>query len=1073
MIWCESRPPRASSRRCEALERRRLLSAGDPDPSFGDGGWVAVHDPAFVVPVASSANAVAFQPDGKVVVAGTANERLALARYNPDGSLDPAFDGDGIAMPTGEIAGGEVRAIAVQGDGSIVLAGMRAQRFFFARLRPDGSPDPGFDSDGSVTILNYGEGPVRSLVVQPDGKILGAGGEQDSLLVRLNPDGSLDRTFDGDGLIGGDLSGGVFTNYADYFTSVALGPGGSILLAGATRVDRFEGRSTFSVLRPDGSAVGGAVLDRPSGVELYNALTTLPDGRFLAAAARDSSLVLARFNADGTPDTTFGDAGRVRKSGGFEWGNVGHLYAARFMPDGRLVAVGEGSTFDGPRDQLGVLRFNPDGTLDTSFGGQGWVKTDVADAYDRGVDVAISPAGEIAAAAYGGFDIFEGGLSRFIAARYRADGQPESAFGTGGVVKTLFIIPTPVTVTAVGPAPGGKVVSAGTVETGGQVYVERRNADGTLDPTFGGGDGWEFLDIGSAQPAAVLARPDGSVLVSGTLFGTYLMLLRLNPDGTPDAMFGGGDGVGTAYGRYASAGDLAALPDGRVVVGGGVTTAQGVERFGLARFLPDGELDPSFGTAGTVMTHVSPGDATAGGVALAPDGGIVLAGFVREDHGSFFISLPTVLRYLPDGTPDPSFGASGQVVNNFVGGRGARLTDVLVQPDGKIVATGTFLPASGEPAGVSVEIGVARYLPDGSLDPSFDGDGWRIVDVGRPNAQGLRVARQPDGKLVVAGSGSDGVQQGVVLARLLEDGSLDPSFGDDGTAIVTYRGAYPSPRDITLALDGRILLTGLTPGGSVIGRFFGDAMTPPPATVVARHVFYNGSTHDGGDAAANAGDDGAIATDKEALLPGAAAAFANVTSYTRGLNGVMVDVAGLPEGAGPGPADFAVRSARAGNPLEWSAGPAPAVVTVRRGEGKDGSDRVTLTWPDFDPRSAATGLAVGNGWLEVTMLPGGRTGLALGHAFAFGNLIGETGDAATVLRVSALDLAATKRAMNSSNLPPTAPADFNRDGRVNALDLAAARGALSKALATPVLPVSAPAAMSVQRVWWDEDPIAF
>ncbi len=134
-----------------------------------------------------------------------------------------------------------------------------------------------------------------------------------------------------------------------------------------------------------------------------------------------------------------------------------------------------------------------------------------------------------------------------------------------------------------------------------------------------------------------------------------------------------------------------------------------------------------------------------------------------------------------------------------------------------------------------------------------------------------------------------------------------------------------------------------------------------PAEVVDRHVFYNNSSWDGHDAAAGPTDDLAIAQDKRPLLPGSTASFENYTSYSRGINGVLLDIEGLPADVDLTATDFDVHWGRQGDPSEWSPAPAPTV-TTRRGAGVNGSDRVTLIWPDH---------AIENAWLEVRVKSGG------------------------------------------------------------------------------------------------------
>lgn len=202
----------------------------------------------------------------------------------------------------------------------------------------------------------------------------------------------------------------------------------------------------------------------------------------------------------------------------------------------------------------------------------------------------------------------------------------------------------------------------------------------------------------------------------------------------------------------------------------------------------------------------------------------------------------------------------------------------------------------------------------------------------------------------------------------------------------------------------------------------------PPA-VVGRHVFYNNSVFDGRDPAATAADDAAIAADKSALLPGQKASFSNLTSYSRGINGVMLDVANLSATTTVAAGDFAFATGKGEG--KWVDGPAPADVALRRGAGVNGSDRVTLTWADG---------RIANRWLRITFTPPSPAASPVNRdVFYFGNLRGETGDPvlpdATRLAVTAYDTIRTRRALYTRTPPLDRVYDHNRDGRVNVLDL--------------------------------------
>jgi hypothetical protein len=217
-------------------------------------------------------------------------------------------------------------------------------------------------------------------------------------------------------------------------------------------------------------------------------------------------------------------------------------------------------------------------------------------------------------------------------------------------------------------------------------------------------------------------------------------------------------------------------------------------------------------------------------------------------------------------------------------------------------------------------------------------------------------------------------------------------------------------------------------------------MQPVPARprVVGRHTFYNHSAFDGFDPTASRRDDGAIATDKAALLGGQTATFAHVTSYIRGINGVMIDVTRLPAGRMLTVSDFEFRGGPAPGAAGMTATSAATSVSVRRGEGVSGSDRVTLAWSHS---------AVKNGWLQVTLKANDSTALATADVFYFGNLVGETGDAAASLGVTAADWLRTRAAQSRTLVGVTSAFDFNHDRRVNIIDVMVVRSHQQRGLA--------------------------
>ena len=271
-------------------------------------------------------------------------------------------------------------------------------------------------------------------------------------------------------------------------------------------------------------------------------------------------------------------------------------------------------------------------------------------------------------------------------------------------------------------------------------------------------------------------------------------------------------------------------------------------------------------------------------------------------------------------------------------------------------------------------------------------------------------------------------------------GSID--VRTDGAGRAEFAAAFDGD------LAGRWLSATATDAGGNTSEFSRAVPVTAGSVVGGRRVFYNNSRYDGGDPAAGAADDGAVAPGKQALRPGQTATPANYTAYSRGINGVMVDLAGLPFGAAPLTAgDFVLKTGNTPDPAGWSAAPDPESIDVRRGAGIGGSDRVTIVWADG---------AIRNTWLQVSVLSNDHTGLAAPDVFYFGNAVGETFDSATAFRVDSRDVTRTRNAQGK----PTSVwglYDHNRDGRVNTSDLTLARNNQTFALAR----LAAPAANAV------------
>ena len=279
-------------------------------------------------------------------------------------------------------------------------------------------------------------------------------------------------------------------------------------------------------------------------------------------------------------------------------------------------------------------------------------------------------------------------------------------------------------------------------------------------------------------------------------------------------------------------------------------------------------------------------------------------------------------------------------------------------------------------------------------------------------------------------------------------GSSNPEaqelWQSDGTVAGTTRVFRSGPPNFDRGFMNAAAAGGVVYFSHDDGTHGKDLWGAPRQGVIGRHVFYDNSTFDNYDRGAGPADDGAVATDKDALLPGQSANFSNVTSYTRGINGVMIDVGGdLPLTSLAGiAAGIEYKVGAGGDPATWTDAPARPLIGIRKGAGMLGADRITLTWPDG---------VIRNAWLRVTVPAAPAFGLPRPDLFNFGNLVGETGDAVAAFAVGPADVLAARRAAGAGagRVGVESPHDFNRDGRVNAIDQALVRLAQSRSL-TPV-----------------------
>jgi uncharacterized delta-60 repeat protein len=477
-------------------------------------------------------------------------------------------------------------------------------------------------------------------------------------------------------------------------------------------------------------------------------------------------------------------------------------------------------------------------------------------------------------------------------------GDLDTTFDGDGTVVTV-LGPSIANLTAAKLQPDGKIVVAGQYE--GDFALARYGAGGSLDTSFAG-DGTVTTPVGSGgdQAWALMLQPDGKIVAAGlSSNGTDndFAVVRYGSDGTPDAGFGGGDGiVTTPVGTGADEGYAVALqPDGKIVVAG--LSSNGTNNdFAVVRYDDDGTPDTSFGGGdGIVTTPVGTGADDAYAVALQPDGKIVVAGLSSNGTNNDF----AVVRYDDEGTPDNSFGGGGDGIVTTPLGTG---TDegyaVVLQPDGKIVVAGVSSNGSDN------DFALARYDDDGTPDADFGGgDGIVTTPLGGDDVV-LSVALQSNGMIVVGGYKDSVAFPGnahFALARYRADGTLDDGFGSAGTLVTQVGASISYGWSVALQEDGKIVLAGEAVNSHTtfaLARFLGDTAPPANPTLSSpSHSVGVWSNDQTVDASLAGGSDDYTGTDGYSLIWDTAAGTVPDTAKDLGATAITAPSPSLPDGA--------------------------------------------------------------------------------------------------------------------------------------------------------------------------------
>lgn len=741
----------------------RLTASGALDTGFGAGGVA-------VLPLDHAVHGLAIQSDGKIVLACGAS--FSVMRLTASGSIDTNFGSSGeVNPPFPNLASAEAEAITVQPDGKIVVVGSANggtnTDFAIARLTPTGALDTTFDSDGLVTtaigsmtdeafavVLVTNGGTTTSIYAGGDARTSSTA--TDFAIAKYDgADGSLDNNFGS----GGKVQTDMLRPYDEVIRGMVVS-GGKLLVAGYVA----DGGGKYGALARYDAASGAldTTLSSLTGARLYypytkgtrlQSVALQPDGKIVyggtigdsSSLNSPTSIGVGRFNADGTIDKTFEATHAYQLWKGSSDSEAGAN--ALLQPDGKILVSGTG-TIGGDRD-FAVLRYNSDGTMDTTFGTSGVARFPAGGGDDRLAGAAVQPDGKAVLVG----SLFTGGRAGWdlLVLRLDADGALDTSFASSGVVQEQFSQSLYIEdLFGVTVQQDGNIVAAGAA--GNFVGLMRLRTNGALDKAFGTSG---IVKRGGYGPASsVVVQPDGRI-VAGCPVRGYLgssadfHVFRFTSSGAVDTAFGS-NGVATLdFGGTESIAAVGLDSLGRIVAAGTVDQSSGTDMqdWAIARLLGDGTADSAFDSNGMLAPSYADAE-LAWALGVQPDDKLVVAGTSGTPNADV-----TVARFDTAGVADSAFGTGG------VASVDVAADDVpyglVLEPSGRIAVAGH--------AGSAFLL--AGFTNAGAVDSAFGSSGTTTTTFTAGDATAHALAAAPDGRLVAAGSADDGRVVHVVAAR--------------------------------------------------------------------------------------------------------------------------------------------------------------------------------------------------------------------------------------------------------------------------------------------------------------------
>lgn len=658
---------------------------------------------------------LSIQSDGKILVGGyygvSSNARVFVSRYHSNGNLDTTFGVSGMrnfSIPGA--TGLTAKDMQLQPDGRILIGGqcfIGGTSLFMARLNINGTLDSSFSGDGIQTApiaLLFGPGKIA---LQSDGKIIqmdtfynSQTDRQSILLARYNANGELDNTFVG-GSWGGIYAVTTFNNKPGHLSIVndqlyISGNADQSLIFTNMLFARFNLNPTTADITfgINGSRQHNIIY--PTYEEVHNSAIQADDKVVVLSKIfvnNDFYWGLLRYNVDGSLDTTFASGGGIGLA--FPFAN---FQGMALDSNNNIIIAGNSSLLSGY-----CMRITPQGILDSTFGNNGIIYfPNNINFYPKFNSIKIQSDNKIVLA--GGNTV--NNLIDFVLVRLNPNGTLDSTFGLNGIsqigLNNIFESISDIEVLS-----DGKILALGyTQENFGnniQAVIARFNAVGLLDPTFGtGGKYFTNFPVGFRMRGDIALQTDGKIISTFETTNESFVLFRLNSNGTPDMNFGFGGYISETYTGIDRSTQLYYNPVSQDITLLGTSQDNGVGKYSLARFTSSGFLDFNFGNSGWVMTET---DKPVQAVSATPtgDGRIVLSGVLFDEElndydifmAKYFINESLGLENPNDVSiqlfPNPvSETLFVQMTNELTVDR-YRITDM----NGKVVLNGQFSPEQG------------------------------------------------------------------------------------------------------------------------------------------------------------------------------------------------------------------------------------------------------------------------------------------------------------------------------------------------------------------------------------------